>query len=74
MEDHCDFSCLIRANTIPGPIKTASVTLKVTCLLDKYREGLASMYLAQPEVPEDTWPPVSSKKFINLFVIKQDIV
>ncbi len=32
------------------------------------------MYLAQPEVPEDTWPPVSNKKYINLALIKQQRV
>ena len=32
------------------------------------------MYLAQPEVPEDTWPPVGNKKYINLALIKQQKV
>ena len=49
-----------------------SVTLWVSCPLDQYNSGLASLYLAQPEVPEDTWPPVNSTKHINLALIKQD--
>ena len=32
------------------------------------------MYTAQPEVPRDTWPPVSSKKYINLALIRQEQV
>ena len=32
------------------------------------------MYLAQPEVPEDTWPPIGSKKLINLALIKQEVI
>ena len=46
--------------------------LNVTCCLDEHRYDLNPMYLAQPEIPEDTWPPVSSKKYINLALIKQD--
>ena len=41
-------------------ISTTSITVNVSCELDKFRESLASVYLAQPEVPEDTWPPVGS--------------
>ena len=52
--------------------ETESVTLRVSCSLDVYTPSLASMYLAQPEVPEDTWPPVCSSKHINLALIKQD--
>ena len=67
----CEFSCQINTNALPDPVITAPVTLKVSCVLDKYSNSLASMYLAQPEVPEDVWPPVSSKKYVNLAVIKQ---
>ena len=52
-------------------IEISPVTLNVTCCLDEHRYDLNPMYLAQPEIPEDTWPPVSSKKFINLALIKQ---
>lgn len=50
------------------------VPLRVRCPLDTFSFSLASMYLAQPEVPEDTWPPVGNKKYINLALIKQDKV
>ena len=53
-------------------IETSPVTLNVTCCLDEHKYDLNPMYLAQPEIPEDTWPPVSSKKYINLALIKQD--
>ena len=59
-----------------GPIRsfnfeTKPVTLSVSCPLDQYASSLTSMYLAQPEVPKDTWPPISSSKHINLALIKQ---
>ena len=66
--DSCEFSCEV------GAVKTFPVKVYVSCPLDKYRSSLASVYLAQPEVPEDTWPPVSNKKYINLALIKQDTV
>ena len=34
------------------------------------RKTLIDMYFFQPEVPEDSWPPVG-KKYINLAIIKQ---
>ena len=34
----------------------------------------SSMYLARPEVPADTWPPVGNTKYINLAIIKQQNV
>ena len=58
-----------RANTI---VETAPVKFSVPCSLDCCKSSLASIYLAQPEVPEDTWPPMSSLKYINLALIKQE--
>ena len=52
-------------------IYTEQITLRVDCPLDVYTHSLAAMYSAQPEVPKDTWPPVSSKKYINLALIRQ---
>ena len=65
--DGCNFSCRIQdiQTTVP-------VTLKVSCPLDNHTRCLASMYLDQPEVPEDTWPPQSSNTHVNLAIIKQD--
>ena len=54
--------------------KTNPVVLNISCSLDEYRGRLAAMYLAQPEVPQDKWPPVSNKKHINLALIKQQEV
>ena len=51
---------------------STSITISVSCPLDNFSDSLISMYLDKPEVPEDTWPPVSSKKFINLALIKQE--
>ena len=68
--DGCNFSCRIQDGS--SHLTTAPITLKVSCPLDKHRESLASMYLAQPEVPEDTWPPQASKTYVNLAIIKQD--
>lgn len=49
---------------------TNSVTLMVSCLLDEFIESLTYLYLVKPEVPEDTWPPLSSKKHVSLALIK----
>ena len=35
------------------------------------QRNLKDIYLAQPELPEDSWPPVSHETFINLALIKQ---
>ena len=67
--DGCNFSCMIREGS--NRSTTVPITLKVSCPLDKHRESLASMYLAKPEVPKDTWPPQSSKTYVNLAIIKQ---
>ncbi len=67
--DGSKFSCELRSFVIPAP-----VTVHVSCVLDKFKHSLASMYLAKPEVPEDTWPPVSNKKYVNLALIKQQKV
>ena len=48
------------------------ITLNVKCCLDQYTPSLTALYSAQPEVPEDTWPPVSTTKHISLALIKQD--
>ena len=38
--------------------------------LSKCRNILTNVYLAQPEVPEDSWPPVGNEVYINLALIK----
>ena len=66
-----------QCTTIASPLSvfnTKQITLRVDCFLDIYTHSLAAMYTAQPEVPRDTWPPVSSKKYINLALIRQEQV
>ena len=72
--DGSKFSCEVKSNITKDPVNTAPTTLKVSCPLDEFRCSLDSMYLSQPEVPKDTWPPVSSKKHINLALIRQQQV
>ena len=72
--DGSKFSCEVKSSITKDPVNTSPATLKVSCLLDEFRCSLSSMYLSQPEVPKDTWPPVSSKKHINLALIRQEQV
>ena len=39
--------------------------------LSSLKKVLVDRYSAQPEVPKDSWPPVSSNTFINLALIKK---
>lgn len=71
MDGH-EFSCRITTSGLQQAIVTTPVTLKVKCPLDEYRDSLDSMYLAKPEVPEDTWPPACNEKYINLALVKQE--
>ena len=72
--DGSKFSCEVKAKRKKVKFNTIPVSLNVGCVLDAFRGSLSSMYLSQPEVPEDTWPPVSSKKHINLALIRQEQV
>ena len=38
----------------------------------KHRPKLAAFYSHQPEVPEDTWPPVKKTQYINLALIRTE--
>ena len=71
--DGYQYSCAIKVDTMnhKHPILTTPVILRVSCPLDQFRGSLASMYLAKPKVPKDTWPPVSSETYINVALIKQ---
>lgn len=75
--DGCKYSCQVNVNLASDENiqrTTKEVTLRVNCPLDEYTSSLASIYSAQPEVPKDSWPPVSSTKHINLALIKQEQV
>ena len=52
-------------------ITSEPIVLTVETPLDKYTKKLTDFYTAKPEVPEDTWPPVSIDTYINLALIKQ---
>ena len=71
--DGSKYQCTTIASSL-SVFNTKQITLKVDCPLDAYAHSLAAMYTAQPEVPRDTWPPVSSKKHINLALIRQEQV
>ena len=72
--DGSKFSCEVKSNLTKDPVNTTPATLKVSCPLDEFRGSLSSMYLSQPEVPKDTWPPVSSEKHISLALVRQQKV
>ena len=67
--DGIKYSCKITGGS--NTFFSRDFILKVKCSLDRYTASLASMYAAKAEVPEDTWPPVGSKKHISLALIKQ---
>ena len=47
-----------------------AIQLIVKTPLDEYRNKLITFHSEQPEVPKDTWPPVSIDSYINLALIK----
>ena len=52
-------------------IVSKPIVLTIETPLDQYKKKLNEFYMAKPEVPEDTWPPVSIDTYINLALIKQ---
>ena len=50
--------------------KLKSEPIKLTVKVSPEKKVLIDMYLSQPEVPKDTWPPVSNNTYINLALIK----
>ena len=47
-----------------------SEPIKLIVKVSPEKKVLIDMYLSQPEVPKDTWPPVSNNTYINLALIK----
>ena len=74
--DGSKYQCAVTAHIddIQCSITTQNVTLRVICPLDQFSSDLATIYKVKSEVPIDTcrWPPVSSKKYINLALIRQE--
>ena len=52
-------------------IDSKNIILTIETPLDQYMKKLKDFYTAKPEVPGDTWPPVSIDTYINLALIKQ---
>ena len=50
---------------------SANVAVETNQLLEHGRK-LAAFYSHQPEVPEDTWPPVKKTQYINLALIRTE--
>ena len=50
--------------------KLQSEPIKLIVKVSSEKKLLIDMYLSQPEVPKDTWPPVSNNTYINLALIK----
>ena len=61
---HCEVQTHENEKLQSGPIK-------LTVIVPPEKRTLIDRYLSQPEVPEDTWPPVSNDTYINLALIKQ---
>ena len=51
--------------------ESQTIHLTVKTPLDECRSKLTAFHSKQPEVPKDTWPPVSIDSYINLALIKQ---
>ena len=54
-----------KVSSLPSP----AATMKENVLL-KYKRNLCLRYSSEPEVSEGDWPPVVSKNFINLALVK----
>ena len=54
-----------------GQEKDMSQSISVRVLYSYEKEHLINIYSSRCEVPRDTWPPVGTKTFINLVLIKE---
>ena len=64
------YVCMVNGKLkFPEPI-----LLSISTPLDQYRHVLFHHYCEQPEVPEDTWPPVNIDTFISLALIKSETI
>ena len=48
-----------------------SECINVSVIVSPLKKVLVDRYCAQPEIPEDSWPPRSSNTYINLALIRQ---
>ena len=68
------FTCNIRSarDKDEAVLLSKKIYLSISTPIDQYRKVLTEFYNEQPEVPEDTWPPVGSVAYISLALIKQE--
>ena len=64
------YTCTIKPK-ISTDEESRTIQLTVKTPLDEHRNKLTAFHPEQPEVPNDTWPPVSIDSYINLALIKQ---
>lgn len=55
-------------------LRSEPICLTVHTPIDEYKRVLIDRYIQQPEVLEDTWPPVSVGTYIDLALIKQESI
>ena len=67
------YTCEIKSS-LGETLVSNPIILDVETPLDQYQSKLTDIYAVQPEVPVDTWPPVSSNTYINLALIKQQAI
>ena len=53
-----------------GSANTTSRPIHLSINISSVKKILVDMYSAQPEVPEDSWPPAGANTYINLALIK----
>ncbi len=62
------YKCVLNAST--GSV-LSSDPIVVQVSVPPLKKALVDRYCAQPEIPEDSWPPHGSNTYINLALIKQ---
>ena len=68
------YTCKVGTYGSDQKLESSPIHVTVNTSLDRHQKILIDRYTAQPEVPVDTWPPVSSGTFINLALIKQESI
>ena len=65
------YTCAIYNKLNDKTLYSKPVVLTIETALDKHAKTLIDSYCEEPEVPEDSWPPVGASAYINLALIKQ---
>lgn len=64
------YTCIIECGR--EIFKSDPITLNVTTSIDQYIHILTDSYIEQPEVYEDSWPPVIGTSYVDLALIKRE--